>query len=100
MRKAFTRDADAYSEFSGVGERGRSLDELLRERGVKALYVVGLATDYCVRATVLDGLQRGYEVYVVTDGIRAVNVQPEDGVKALDEMAKAGATLLASSQLQ
>ena len=93
VRKAFTPDADAYSEFSGVDEAGRGLDELLRSQGVKTLYVVGLATDYCVRATVLDGLKLGYEVNVVTDGVRAVNVKPEDGAKALDEMAKAGATL-------
>jgi nicotinamidase/pyrazinamidase len=100
VRKAFTRDADAYSEFSGVDEAGRRLDELLRRRGVKALYVVGLATDYCVRATVLDGLKLGYQVYVITDGIRAVNVKPDDGANALEEMATAGAKLVASGLLR
>jgi nicotinamidase/pyrazinamidase len=100
VRKAFTREADAYSEFSGVDEDGRGLDKLLRSRAVKTLYVVGLATDYCVRATVLDGLKLGYEVNVITDGVRAVNVKPDDGANALDEMAKAGATLVNSQQVQ
>lgn len=99
VRKAFTRDADAYSEFAGVDENGRSLDELLRKRGVKRLFVVGLATDYCVRATVLDGLKLGYEVTVVTDGVRAVNVKPDDGATALKEMAAAGAKLVESKDL-
>jgi len=100
VRKAFTKDADAYSEFSGVDETGRGLDELLRIRGVKTLYIVGLATDYCVRATVLDGLKLGYDVYVVTDGVRAVEVHPGDGAKALAEMVKAGAKLIASAQVR
>src|SRR2546422_5009301 len=75
VRKAFTRDADSYSEFGGVDEHGRNLDELLKAHGVTMLHVVGLATDYCVRATVLDALKLGYEVYVVTNAMRAVNVQ-------------------------
>ena len=97
--KASSRDNDAYSEFEGRDERGRSLDELLRSYEVTRLYVVGLATDYCVRETVLDGLSRGYQVYVCTDGVRAVNVDPRDGEKALEEMTKAGARLVTSSQI-
>ena len=98
-RKAFTREADAYSGFSGVDEAGRGLDDLLRKRGIKRLYLVGLATDYCVRATVLDGLKLGYEVNVITDGVRAVNVKPDDGATALDEMARTGAKLVVSASL-
>ena len=99
VRKAFTREADAYSEFSGVDENGRGLDELLRAQGVTTLYIVGLATDYCVRATALDGLKLGYEVNVITDGVRGVNVKPDDDKKALEEMSKAGARLVASAKL-
>jgi nicotinamidase/pyrazinamidase len=99
VRKAFRREADSYSEFAGVDEKGRTLDQLLRERGVTALYVVGLATDYCVRATVLDGLTLGYKVIVVTDGVRAVNVKPDDGTTALKQMAQAGAKLAESAEL-
>jgi len=99
VRKAFTRHADSYSEFAGADGQGRSLDDLLRKHEVKRLYVVGLATDYCVRATVLDGLQHGYEVFVITDGIRAVNVHPDDGAKALAEMKQAGAHLVTSKEV-
>jgi nicotinamidase/pyrazinamidase len=99
VHKAFAMEADAYSGFNGVDEAGRNLDELLRDHGVKSLYVAGLATDYCVRATVLDGLKLGYKAAVITDGIRAVNVNPDDGVKALAEMTRAGATLVSSESL-
>jgi nicotinamidase/pyrazinamidase len=61
--------------------------------------VVGLATDYCVRATVLDGLKAGYDVYAVTDAMRAVNVNPDDGAKALEEMALSGARLVTSDEV-
>ena len=97
--KASSVDNDAYSEFEGRDEQGRSLDELLGSYGVKRLYVAGLATDYCVRATVLDGVSRGYQVYVCTDGVRAVNVDPLDGEKALREMAGAGVHLVTSTEV-
>ena len=97
--KASSVDNDAYSEFEGADDTGHSLDEVLRSNGVKRLYVAGLATDYCVRATVLDGVSRGYEVYVCTDGVRAVNVDPMDGEKALNEMSNAGAHLVTSDEI-
>ena len=97
--KASSVDNDAYSEFEGADDTGHSLDEVLRSNGVKRLYVAGLATDYCVRATVLDGVSRGYEVYVCTDGVRAVNVDPMDGEKALNEMSRAGAHLITSDEI-
>ncbi len=92
VQKGFQRDRDAYSGFPG-------LDDVLQSHHVKRIYVMGLATDYCVRATVLDGLKRGYEVYVVTDGVRAVNVKPDDGARALEEMQRAGAKLITSTSL-
>jgi nicotinamidase/pyrazinamidase len=94
--KASSVDKDAYSEFEGKDEKGRSLDEVLRSYDVTRLYVVGLATDYCVRATVLDGVSLGYQLYVCTDGVRAVNVDPLDGEKALEEMSSAGVHLVTS----
>ena len=97
--KASSADVDAYSEFDGRDDQGRSLDEVLRGYDVTSLYVVGLATDYCVRATVLDGIRLGYRVYVCTDGVRAVNVEPRDGEKALEEMESAGAHLVTSAEV-
>ena len=99
FRKASSPDKDDYSEFAGKDDRGRSLDEVLRNHGVKKLYAVGLATDYCVLETVIDGLRLGYEVYVVTDAMRAVNVNSADGAAALQKMAHGGAHLVTSDEV-
>lgn len=99
FRKAFTPDADAYSGFEGVNAAGDSLDAALRQRGVKTIYVTGLATDYCVRATALDGLKNGYQVFVIRDAVRAVDVQPGDGERALAELVAQGAQLTTGDEL-
>lgn len=99
FRKASSPEKDDYSEFAGKDDRGRKLDQVLKSKGVKKLYVVGLATDYCVLETVLDGLKLGYEVYPVTDAMRAVNVNPEDGKNALQKMAGSGAILVTSDEV-
>ena len=99
LRKATTPDRDAYSGFEASDEMGRSLDEALKQNGVKTIYVTGLATDYCVRATVLDGLKNGYEVVVVTDAMRAVEVNPGDGERAMEEMSSKGARLITSRDI-
>jgi nicotinamidase/pyrazinamidase len=70
------------------------LDGLLRANGVRRLVVGGLATDYCVKATVLDALARGYETRVLVDAVRAVDLAPGDGERALAEMERAGAILV------
>jgi nicotinamidase/pyrazinamidase len=99
FRKASSSDKDAYSEFEGVDEGGRTLDEWLRSKSVKRVFVVGLATDYCVKATALDALGLGYEVFAVTDAMRAVNVNPDDGAKAIGEMERKGAHLITSDEV-
>jgi len=83
-------EQDSYSAFQGVDERGRALAELLAARGVRELFVGGLATDYCVRASALDALAHGLRVTLLADAVRAVDVQPGDGARALDEMRAAG----------
>jgi nicotinamidase/pyrazinamidase len=87
---------DGYSAFEATND---NLDQFLRTNGFTALDVCGLATDFCVKATVLDALKAGYDVRVVTDAIDAVNLQPGDDEKALDEMSKAGAKLILSSDI-
>jgi nicotinamidase/pyrazinamidase len=99
FRKASTADRDAYSEFEGTDDRGRTLDELLKSRGVRQVFVAGLATDYCVKATTLDALRLGYETFVITDAVRAVNVKAGDGREALEEMKRNGASLLTSDEI-
>ena len=81
-------DVDAYSAFDGTG-----LLDALHAAGVRRAVVCGLATDYCVRATVLDALAGGLPTVVVTDAVAAVDVRPGDGDRALDELRAAGATV-------
>lgn len=88
ISKATRSDADAYSGFDGT-----TLADRLRAAGTRRVWVGGLATDYCVRATVLDALRLGFGVTVLTDAIRGVDVTPGDGARALAEMQAAGAVL-------
>lgn len=92
MSKGMGEREDAYSAFQARDDAGALLQQLLDKRGVKRLYVGGLATDYCVRSSALDALTHGYGVTLISDGMKAVNVQPGDSDKALIEMARAGAT--------
>jgi nicotinamidase-related amidase len=87
-------DVEAYSAFDGTG-----LAEWLRSRSVSRLYVGGLATDYCVRASVLDARNEGFEVLVLEDAIGAVEVKAGDGERALAEMRRAGAEVVRSEDL-
>lgn len=89
ISKGKNPDNDTYSGFDGT-----DLAERLREDGVDEITVCGLATDYCVRATVLDGLKAGFKVNVVLDATRGVNVRPGDADRAIREMKAAGANLV------
>ena len=75
------------------------LADLLRAHDVDCVYVVGLTTDYCVKNTVLDARQEGFDVVVVEDAIRAVEVEPGDSERALEEMRQAGAELAPSEDI-
>jgi nicotinamidase/pyrazinamidase len=88
VSKATRRDRDAYSGFDGT-----DLADRLRARGVQKVWIGGLATDYCVRATTLDALREGFEAHVLVPAVRAVEVQAGDGRRALEEMRAAGAIL-------
>lgn len=101
VSKGTTVGSDGYSGFDGcLDDADRTaLQEALSRRGVTHLVTGGLATDYCVRATVLDAVARGFRVTVVEDGIAAVNLTPGDGQRALDEMRAVGAILRHSTTL-
>jgi nicotinamidase/pyrazinamidase len=81
-------ETEGYSGFEGT-----RLEELLRQRGIDHVTVVGLATDYCVKNTALEALQEGFAVTVDTTAVRGVDVEPGDSERALDELAAAGATV-------
>jgi nicotinamidase/pyrazinamidase len=92
VSKGTRPDRDAYSALDGT-----DLGARLRAGAIRRVFVGGLATDYCVRATVLDALADGLKVVVLTDAIRAVNVDPGDGDRAIEAMRDAGARLAAGS---
>ena len=93
VSKGMGEHDDSYSGFDGVHRDGRSLAQVLFETGTRRVYVGGLATDYCVKQTVLDGRKRGLEVIVLRDAVRGVDLQPGDSDRALDEMQAAGAVV-------
>jgi nicotinamidase/pyrazinamidase len=93
VSKGMGETEDAYSAFQARDGTGAPLATLLGERNVRHLFVMGLATDYCVKASTLDARTAHLQVTVVRAGIRAVNVRPQDGDAALDEMRAAGAVL-------
>jgi nicotinamidase/pyrazinamidase len=93
-----TGGEDGYSGFTirdptSGAERSTELADLLREREIGRVVVVGLATDYCVKETALDAVRLGFETTVRAEAMRAVDLQPGDGDRALEEMASAGARL-------
>ena len=87
---------DGYSAFEATSA---DLGEFLRKEAVDNLYIAGLATDYCVKATAIDADKLGFETFVVEDAVAAVNVKPGDGDKALKAMAHAGITLINSDEI-
>ncbi len=88
ISKGEARDRDAYSAFQGTG-----LAHRLRSQHRKRLLIGGLATDYCVRATALDALHEGFEVVLLEDAIRAVEMQAGDGARAIAEVVARGGRL-------
>jgi nicotinamidase/pyrazinamidase len=91
VSKGMDPDEDAYSCFQACAEQGGDFASLLAAREIQRLFVGGLATDYCVKATALDALRAGLTVVILQDAVRAVDVTPGDGARALAELAAAGA---------
>ncbi|HLA68972.1 MAG TPA: nicotinamidase [Bacteroidota bacterium] len=88
---------DGYSAYEATN---LNLEQYLKEREIDELYVAGLATDYCVLASSLDSVKRGFKTYVVTDAVAAVNLKPHDGENALREMKKQGIVLIESRDVR
>jgi nicotinamidase/pyrazinamidase len=87
-------ETDGYSGFAGT-----SLERDLNENGVKRVFVAGLATDYCVKATALDAKAAGFEVVVLSDASAAVNVAPGDEKRALEELPEAGVAVTTTASV-
>jgi nicotinamidase/pyrazinamidase len=91
VSKGMDPGQDAYSAFQAQDASGRALSDVLKWSGVRKLYVAGLATDYCVKATVMDARRAGFDVTLLLDAMAGIDVSFGDTARALDEMARAGA---------
>lgn len=95
VRKGDDRLIDSYSAFfDNDQKRGTGLESWLRNQHITSVSICGLATDYCVRYTVLDAIRLGFETTLIADATRAVNLQPADGDAAISEMRRAGAAIV------
>lgn len=100
FQKGVDPEIDSYSGFFDNGRiRSTGLGDYLNQRGIGTVTVCGLATDYCVQATVLDALSLGFETFVIRDACRGVNLQLGDDEKAFAAMAQAGAKLISSAEI-
>lgn len=95
VSKATDPSKEAYSGFDPP-----QLKVELERKGIKRVFVGGLATDYCVKSTVLDSLELGFETILLVDAIRGVNVNPGDSEKAIEEMIRKGAITATLTDLQ
>jgi nicotinamidase/pyrazinamidase len=100
FQKGTDPQIDSYSGFFDNGHRkATGLGDYLSKQRVSAVYVMGLATDYCVKFTALDSLGLGFETYLIEDGCRGVNLKPNDSADAIEAMKKAGVVVTTSAAL-
>ena len=92
ISKATDKDKEAYSGFEGT-----ELDKILREKSVRRLFIGGVATEYCVKATVLDALRLGYEVVVVDEAVKGI--KQEEEIRAKEEVVREGAILIRMNEI-
>lgn len=89
--KGTNLEVDSYSGFLDNDKKSATgLEEYLKAQNISEVYVVGLALDYCVKATALDALKAGFKTHVLLRGTKPVNISPDDGLKAQQELAQAG----------
>jgi nicotinamidase/pyrazinamidase len=101
FRKGTNAEIDSYSAFYDNAHRlSTGLGGHLRAMGIHDIYLMGLATDYCVQYSALDASQLGFRTHVIRDGCRAVELQEGDAERAWEAMRSAGVFLLESSQFR
>jgi nicotinamidase/pyrazinamidase len=94
VQKGTDRAIDSYSGFfDNARRKATGLEELLRDRGVDEVHLMGLATDYCVKATALDAIDIGFRTVLIREGVRGVELKPGDCQRAIDEMRAAGVVI-------
>jgi nicotinamidase/pyrazinamidase len=91
LSKGMNPQTDSYSAFQAQDSNGRQFEDILKASGIEELYIGGLATDYCVKSSVLDALKRGFKVKLMVDAIKGVNIKSNDSKDAIEEMVNNGA---------
>lgn len=99
LSKGMDPEQDSYSGFQALNGAGRDLESVIRDLGVDEVFLCGLATDYCVRATALDAMRRGIRIRVMEDAIRGVDVKPGDSAAAVRELRDAGVPFVESREI-
>ncbi|CAN5473504.1 bifunctional nicotinamidase/pyrazinamidase [soil metagenome] len=100
FQKGAVRHIDSYSGFfDNGGEHATGLGNYLKERGATDVYVLGLATDYCVKFTALDAVELGFRTYLILDACRGVELKPGDVLAAIDEMRRAGVDVVTAKEV-
>lgn len=98
--KGVEENIDSYSAISDNAKlRSTGLSEYLIEKNIKEIYIVGLATDYCIKYTAIDACEKGFNTHVVIDACRGIELHPGDILKSFQEMSAAGAKLIESSSI-
>lgn len=92
-------DEDSYSAFQGFDDSGAPLTARLKADGVERLFIAGLATDYCVKATALDAVKEGFKAVLIIDGVKGVDLNQGDSERAVDEMKRKGVEVIESGKL-
>ncbi len=98
VSKGMDPEKDSYSAFQAIDEQGLPLLKILQDLDIKELWIGGLATDYCVKASILDALKY-FKVHLLVDAIQGVDLQPGDSKKAIGDMVKAGAQEMTLDQI-
>ena len=105
IERTFTKGTDpAIDSYSGFFDNGHrkstGMGEYLKDRGVRDVYVCGLATDYCVNFTALDACKLGFNVHLIEDASRGVNLKPDDSANAVEGIRRAGGQIIRSESLE
>ncbi|MBA4396052.1 MAG: nicotinamidase [Syntrophus sp. (in: bacteria)] len=100
ISKGTQKDSEQYSTFYGRDAAGHPQSDLMKKFGVRRIFIAGLATDYCVLNSVKDALAAGHEVYVLADAVCAVDINPGDGRRAIEEMVRLGAKMTTTERIQ
>ena len=98
--KGMDPDRDSYSVFQAEDASAKGFVQLLKDRGIQEIYIAGLATDYCVKYTAMDAINKGFKIKILVDAVKGVNLRTNDSKEALGFLTKVGAKKLILKQVE